>query len=464
MPSAIGPTRNAMSDACACMFSLYALYRLFTEGNGRGMPPAARAKSKGKSKGEGDGEGAGASASDGGPPIVRLDEDEPGSHAAINPWDRIRAFLDVHGYDRDRTTKHGQQGGYTCKFRASFGLSTATFEARVSTVGVLTPHVRSVRLSTLATHPAAIDPPHSFGTAVSMSFERDQQTNVCDGHVGLISSKPTHGVLKGTDALGMAIAIGRRFGCRSLDLSDSSSLPCPGGPVSGSPSGSSSPVSLRSARILSRGAGWYESKGFMSLIEALEPDTFARSVGRLHTIPLVDLVAALRAIDAAARQALCKSRTADGSGGGSASIARYGMHDALPEVSSPAMTADVVSVLSSASSALDVLLTLPKAMIAGRTLGDAVDHLLRHDCPSARLLIDALLPHGGHKGRFPVMLTAADGSPVPRLPMVDGFVYAWRIVSTYTDLRLDLERGSKKGAQATPKNIENGRNKRAAGS
>ena len=357
------------------------------------------------------------------PPVAKLDDDDDvGDNIPGNPWDRMRAFLDRHGYGWSQA---GDPSTRRCRFRATYGASSATFEALLRTFGTNGEHVRSLRLNSVTTDPEAVDPPSGFGQAVSMSFERER-ADVCDGHVGIISSKPSHGVVSGNDAIGMVVAIGRRFGCRSLDLSDASTKTCPEDGKS---------YNLRTARILSKGAGWYESKGFRSLIEELEPDTFARTVGRLHAIPLGDLIEALSAIDAAVRGALWSGKGGESKRIGKMRVAMYDSNHAEPEILSPPTTSDLVRLIDTASVALDVLSSrLPRAWIKGKTLGGAVDRLLKEDCPAARRLVDALLPK--RYPSYPVLLSLPDGSEAPKLPMVEAFVYAWRLVSTFSQLSL----------------------------
>jgi hypothetical protein len=186
-------------------------------------------------------------------------------------------------------------------------------------------------------------------------------------------------------------------------------------------------VSLRSARILSRGSGWYESKGFRSVIEAIEPRTYARTVGRLHTTPLDRLKAALTSIDAVVRSSLCSGSN----GFGSMRIAKYGILTSEPELASPPSIVDVVGVIRSTSVALEIL-----AAMSEKTLGSAVDHLIDRDCVAAGRLVHALLPH--KDDAFYVVLSDLEGNPVPPLPMLEAWVFAWRLTSSYPELRLRL--------------------------
>ena len=349
--------------------------------------------------------------------------------AARDPWGEIRRFLETHGYNRTEPRWGG--AGFNCKFRVRRGRSVAVFDAFVSTL--LDGELQGVNIETTTTKPASVDPTNSMSHAVKMQFDR-KEVRSCTGEIRYISKKPSQGVVSGTDALAIAIAIGRRFGCGTLELYDASSLPCEG-----------KAIGLRAARILSRGAGWYESKGFRSLIEALEPNKYAKTVARLHTIPVDDLVASLSSIDRAVRSALCASSSAaDGSSRfGRMAIAKYDMSSSTPKVVSGAdlSTTDVFSAMQSSSVALEELVrTSAKNKKKNATLGDAMDALLRTNCASAGRMVTALLPYAGGNSSdaFVVVTRGPSGDPVAPLPMLEAWVFAWRLLKSYGDLRLTL--------------------------
>jgi hypothetical protein len=124
---------------------------------------------------------------------------------------------------------------------------------------------------------------------------------------------------------------------------------------------------------------------------------------------------------------------ADGAGAG-LRIARYKVDKAEPEVAESPQVADVIVVLQRASAALDVLEAEAKSnkggAEGGTTLGEAVARVLERDCKAAAGLIDALLPKSD---TFDVLVGAHP------LPMLQAWVFAWRLLSVYGgDMRLKL--------------------------
>ncbi len=335
--------------------------------------------------------------------------------ARRDPWGSMQRFIDAHGY----ACSDDGWGQKTCKIDVQHGTSRATLDVQFRRL--FTGDLLRVDVTSTVVAPKANDPPSGFDAALSMSFKRNDARE-CGGHVNVISKKPTHGVRSGSDALGIAIALGRLFGCAALELQDASSLPCPGA--------AGGRVALRNARILSRGAGWYESKGFRSLVEALEPGRFKGTVGRLHAIPLKDMLRALRDVDAAARAALCGGDSNKG-----VRIAKYKKDAAMPGVTEKPSTSEVVAVLQRASTALEALEALELGN-NGTTLGDAVDRLLKRDCAASDRLVEALLPGSE---TFDVLLSDPDGKPVEPWPKLEAWVFAWRLLSAYGgELRLKL--------------------------
>jgi hypothetical protein len=341
------------------------------------------------------------------------------------PWAAIARFIDAHGFDRRETNY-----GFQCRIRGRLGRSRNVVFA-VDATTMFDGHLTNVDMNTTTTVPNARDPASAYNFAVSVTFSREEaDPHACAGHVHLISHKPTHGVASGSDAIGIAIALGRMFGCRTLSLFDASRITCP---TRRGASSTPQTLLLRRARILSRGQGWYESKGFRSVIEALEPNAYRSTVGKLHTIRVADLVAALADVDRALRSALL-----GGSGAaGRLRIAKYGMKSPEPEVSDRVSVADIVATMQTASVAYEILkdATATHAATLGATLGDVVDAMIAKDCGTASVLVDALLPRAD---TFNVVLTDAEGRAVKRLPRLDAWVFAWRLVSTYSDMVLTL--------------------------
>ena len=350
-------------------------------------------------------------------PVVDLTAAPANPVRTRSPWTTIREFIDRNGFGLI-TVNRSKYGVRTVRFNVRLGRSRATFEARFETLSG--GDLLNVQMDTMTVDPGAVDPP-GYSNAVSIQFDRPKDNMLaCDGYVNLISAKPSHGVLSGTDAIGIAIALARAFGCRTLSLHDGSALDCP--------DGSGDPISLRRARILSRGAGWYESKGFRSLIEALEPDKYRRTVGRLHTVRVADLLKALRASDEGLRAAVAAGRP----GFGALNIAAYNDDEPEPEVHSGKALSikHVVDALQQASVACERLQGRD-----GETLGAVVDSLISSSCRDAADLVDALLPMSS---TFSVVLVAPDGSAVPQLPMMHAWVFAWRLVSHFSNMTLRL--------------------------
>lgn len=85
-----------------------------------------------------------------------------------------------------------------------FGKSRGVLEVAIEYF--MTGDVESVRIETTTVNPAAKDPSQSHSHAMSLLLRRPEgDVQACSGRLGNISKKPSHGVLSGKDALGMAI-------------------------------------------------------------------------------------------------------------------------------------------------------------------------------------------------------------------------------------------------------------------
>ena len=335
-----------------------------------------------------------------------------------DPWEVITRFLADHSYAEVKTRWMDSS-----KIAVSYGKSRAVFD--VSVHRFFTGDIRSLDMRTTTIRPKATDPPGSYNVALSMSFDRGTAANdrECQAEIHIVSKKPTHGVLSGTDALGIGVAIARHVGCETVKLTDASSLHCDGA--------KDGEVALRRARILSRGSGWYESNGFRSVIETLHPGRFRSTVGRLHTLRIGTLMSAMTKLDAMLRPAIVDRALMS-----QMKLAKYDMREEAAQ-SVPMSLSGVMSVVSTVSVALEIITQALENMSGAKptTLGALVDRLLKDDCGKASALVQALLPS---TDEYFVMTHGPQGRPAPPLPLQDAWVFAWRVTNTYSDLTLRI--------------------------
>ena len=336
------------------------------------------------------------------------------TRARAGPWAALTRLLGefMRPLESPRWERRGQ-------LEVVYGSSRAILQVGVRTM--FTGDVESAEFRTVTVDPGAADPPDGFEHAVHMTLARPDGGPACEAELHAVSKKPSHGVRSGTDAVGMAIALCRLLGCRAVKLYDGSRLGCPE---------ADAPMSLRKARILSRGSGWYESKGFRSVIETLDPGRFRQHVPKLHSLRLRPLMACLEAQDAALRRAVADAPAA----------ARMTVHvhhhdSSKVDVVSPPALKDIVAIIDSVSVALDILRRVAGPRPGARTLGKVVDDLIARDCKSASQLVDSLLPD---TQRFLVLVHGPDGSPVPPLPHLDAWIFTWHVTRAYSDLTLRL--------------------------
>jgi hypothetical protein len=346
-----------------------------------------------------------------------------------DPWKALDHFITKHSYGAIKNP----WGSTTSKIAVSYGKSRTVLEVSVSRL--FTGDINDVDVKTTVVRINATDPPDAYEYAISLTFNRGNAVNnrECRASLNLVSKKPTHGVLSGTDALGMAIALCRHVGCDTIQLYDASSLSCEGEGVE-----EGDRVSLRRARILSRGAGWYESKGFQSVIETLDPGRFRSTIGKLHALRIGTLMNAMTKLDVILRQAIVDRAIMS-----RLKLARYDMRTEEPHVVAPPSLKAVMSVVSNVSVALDIMtqaladLEKKKHKKMPATLGALVDRLISEDCRKASALVEALLPNSEV---YFALTHGPDGQAAPPLPLQEAWVFAWRVTQTFGNLTLRIVR------------------------
>jgi hypothetical protein len=274
------------------------------------------------------------------------------------------------------------------------------------------------------------DPITSFKVGLMLYFTLrvESGSTYLFGDVYLLSAKPSHGVMKGTDAVATAVALGRWFGARGLELSDQSRKASP------SRKGS---LLLRRSRILSKGEGWYESQGFRSVVDILEPGVFQKHVPLLHRLSVKTLHSALQAASDALQDAFVHHRTHRSFG--QLTVLEYGRHQQNPTVHG--QEADRAVTMDTIVSALQQVST-PATSLRGHSgpLGKVVDQLIEDDCATASDLVQGLLPTSSV---FLVVSRDISGQEVrPPLPQLAAWIYTWRVVNGFPDMYMDLQGSS----------------------
>ena len=293
----------------------------------------------------------------------------------------------------------------------AFGKSQATFDVQINFL--FTGDVLSVDMDSTVRKPTVKDPAHGFPVGLSMSFTRTGPSETSSAasadqmfaSIHLVSKKPSHGIMSGTDAISIAIHLSRYFRCQAIEIYDASHIHCD----------SEKNYSLRKARILSKGSGWYESKGFRSIIEVLHPKTFQKTVGQLHTIPTDVLIEHFEGIDAIVRTCIVKRSAVKG-----LVVKRYGAVGDCEE--GQATARDLAHLVGSVSTSLEIL----EKHKDKKTVGDVMDHVMAKDCKTAADLVSSLLPQSSH---FIVLQRKPDGSEAPKMPMESAWIFAWRLVA-----------------------------------
>jgi len=390
-----------------------------------------------------------------------------------DPWKRISVFLDVHGTNKER---HVRAGGYTsesCSVRMKYKGHILAFNVRCERLP--TGPLESVNFKTTVVKPGLVNPSEVFDYAISMEMARtflDVESSTlksgAKASISYISKKPSHGVTSGSDALDLAIRLARHFGCTSAELYDASQVACTqksknqksNKPEKNSHNSNStqgvdtmvvdafhhSPptttsVSLRTARLLTKGNGWYESKGFHSMAEASDPVRHRQLVGKLHRLKVADLVKNFTQIVDAAQEAMFSTSRRK------AKVA-YNFKNVYNggEVRA-ATTGDLAALLLSFGTARDLLEDFASSHDAAprrrATLSDAVAFWLERDCGTASAFFTALLPHAygfmAESTPYRVLLTrSGTGDPVPQPLELDSWLYAWRLLSSDASMHMAL--------------------------
>lgn len=329
-----------------------------------------------------------------------LKKARPQGGVRADPWTEIERMLEKHAKKVGATIWQSSEHRMPVKF----GRSRAVLKFDVDRL--FTGAIKSLTIVSTVVRPTAKDPP-GFDFAVSMRIDRGhlESATECRAYIDYISKKPSHGVLTGNDALGIALGICRMIRCNTVEVSDASSLPCEG-----------ENISLRRFRILSRGSGWYESRGFRGVTEVLGPATHRRTIARLHKLPISRLMEKMSAIDAIVREAITSPVR-------HMVVAKHVMTSDKPELISPPSVVHLASILANVSVALEVL----RDSKATGTLGAFMDRIMADDCHKARALVNALLPW---EDSYFVIMVGPDGRPAPKLPLLRAWVLAWRSSKT----------------------------------
>jgi hypothetical protein len=273
------------------------------------------------------------------------------------------------------------------------------------------------------------DPKTAYSQGLRLFFELRVESGSAylSGNVHLLSAKPSHGVMRGTDALQTAVALARWFGARGLELQDMSRRACPSGKGT---------LLLRRTRILSKGQGWYESQGFRSVVEILEPGVFQKQVPLLHRMSVETLRQALQAAFDALQDAIVHHRTHQSFG--RLTILEYERHVESPTVHGPPKAASKAVTMDTLVSAMRQVST-PATALRTRSgpLGEVIDRLIEEDCATASEVVEGLLPD---TTEFRVVSRDVAGRDiVPPLPQLAAWVYTWRVVNGFPDMYMDLQ-------------------------
>jgi hypothetical protein len=300
-----------------------------------------------------------------------------------------------------------------------FGKTIVKLEMRLNYI--LTGDLRQVIAETMVTRLGVQDPIGAYRKAIVMTFFRpNSNAKKMSIELGILSKKPSHGVATGTDALNIVVALAKHLNCKVVILTDASTVEC----------GLNKSYSLRQARILSKGAGWYESKGFKSLIESLHPRQYNANVPKLHGIPLKELVQVLGHIDAALRAIILDRKSIK-----RCKVIKYTTGDLGPKLIN-ATFKDIIEIVNHVSVPLDIISSNSNSKDLKGTLGAFIDRMIGHDCAIAADIVNALLPYSSE---YVELKTLPDGSDAPTLPHHDAWVFTWKLTKTYPELTLTVK-------------------------
>jgi hypothetical protein len=312
--------------------------------------------------------------------------------AKADPWLALDQMIDKYAHtDADgRVTMQIRSGPHIVKME-------------VVTDRSMTNHILSVRMYTLPDPKSTLRDPHnSYEYALYITWDRSEHPDG-DAYINIISAKPSHNVPTGTDAIKLAVALCQHVNSPGASLYDASSKAC----------GEDGEVSIRPTRMLSQGEGWYESKGFHSVLENIEPKVFQRHVQGLRSIKVSKMLDAVNSWDSLIRSALISHELDEGRVKGV-------VHDRNSKPAERALTlSEGITLLQDLSTIHESLKSVP----GKSTLGEVIDELNRSDCKQAGKLVTALLPEG-EQGVF----VELRGKSVKPWPSMTSWIYTWRVL------------------------------------
>lgn len=284
---------------------------------------------------------------------------------------------------------------------------------RVQTDRSMTNHILSVHMHTLPDVKSALRDPHnSYDYALYITWDRSDNPNG-EGYIDIISAKPSHNVPTGTEAIKLAVALCKHVNSPGASLHDASSKAC----------GEDGEVSIRPMRMLSRGQGWYESKGFHSILENIEPKVFHRHVQGLRSIKIAQMLEAVRSWDSMIRNALISHELDEG-------MVKGVVHDRNSKPTERPLTlSEGITLLQDLSTIQESLKTVP----GNSTLGSVIDKLSHADCKKAGKLVTALLPERS-RGIF----VELRGQSIKPWPSMTSWIYTWRVLQARPSLYIRL--------------------------
>lgn len=358
-------------------------------------------------------------------PALVLGEDGTGSSGG-STWDRIRKFVDDHVWQvtKDKSMDDGYRLYSAPTFYANimFDRKMVLFAIRLRRT--LGGEIRTFELETRNPSMDLTEPTiRSLDQcAISLYFNRIDRTD-SDVHIDRIAASPKHNIARGQQALRMAVALCKFFGAKRARLFDSSHLPCKRVNGKGDDDNntnsyyyqSQKSVPLRPLRILTKGEGWYESHGFRSIEQILEPIVYRNHVSALHTVDMSQLEAALQQRDVALRRSILERTEVIGQGD----------VDGDGGISEPKQLElrDVMQIVERNSQLLDLLDELRPRGLIKATVGKTVTAVLKADCLKAVALVKELLP------RRMAFVETIGGTPITPRPAEA----SWRYVESLSD-------------------------------
>lgn len=324
----------------------------------------------------------------------------------LQTWKTIEAFITKYGYAHTKEEYESMEY-HIYRIDVKYKSSFASIKTIVSYL--FTGDIIKVEMTTQTTDVNIVDPEGSIMSAFDILFERTPDAIQCISRIREISKKPSHGVTTGSDALNMAIQLCRHFNCKIVQLNDGSNIHCT--------DISSSTVTLRKARILSRGSGWYESYGFRSVIEYLHPAKY-KSIKKLHKIPLNEMINCMTNLNTILREAIIEKITIN-------EVFKYSLKKHGPEKVKPSLK-DVIAMANQICVSLDIM---KEHQDKYETLGHLIDFLIQNKCAVAGDLVNALFPESTE------YCTIVNE---PGLPLQKTWIFAWQLVNTSGDLTLQI--------------------------